>query len=163
MEKIPFYNSASPFFFHISVLLFIIPIVLIFFLASFLPFIFSVLYPFFVLAMAILVRRTYIHIHQRPVPEEFANKLVLYNRYLIFTIYIFFPLLALFSGVDYPQFVAIYILEVTGLWFLFCLFILPKLIRYSLLNKMRSIDWTFTIGIILFSFLSSLIILWYLW
>lgn len=160
MKKIPFYNPASPFFFHISVLLFIIPIVLTFFLASGIPFIFSVLYPFFALSMAIIVRRVYIHTYQVTVPEDFANKLVLYNRYLISISYIFLPLLALFSGVDYPIFVSLIILVATGPWFLFCISILPVSIRFVLLNKMRSIDWVITIGIFFFLFLSSLFIIW---
>lgn len=107
MKKIPFYHPASSLFFHLAVLLLYILIFLLLFgftisinpyivlfdnllyLIIYITLIFSALYPFFALLMTILVRKIYISVYQTPVPEEFVNKLVLYNRYLISVIYIF--------------------------------------------------------------------------
>ncbi len=94
MKKIPFYNPSSPLFFHIAVLLLYILTFLPslafygFFSAAVSILLFSALYPFFALVMAILVRKAYINTYQISVPEEFANKLILYNHYLIYVIYV---------------------------------------------------------------------------
>ena len=169
MKKIPFYNPASPFFFHILVsLLYIFLIFLtsllislsllsIIFSIIFIILIFTAVYPFFALVMAILVRRAFINIHQTPVSEEFANKLVLYNRYLITAIYVF-SFVAGFFEIEkkFPPdtaFIHLFLLFISGLCFLFYFFILPVIIRFLLLKKMSLILEIVIVGIFFLLFL----------
>jgi hypothetical protein len=145
MKKIPFYNPASPLFFHIAVAVLYILIFLrllslsIFFPISFTILIFTAAYPFFALVMVILVRRVYNNTHQIPVPQEFANKLVLHNRLLISVIYILSLTNGWFIVAELPFFDggALFLIPlfISGLCFLFHLYILPKLIRFILLKK----------------------------
>ena len=159
MKKIPFYNPASPLFFHIAVVLLYVLIFLRLLLLSlslfssitYIVLIFTAAYPFFALVMAILVRRTYIYIHQTPVPEQFANKLVHYNRYLITAIYVFslgvwFFYLATGKFLD-ASLASLFFLFISGLCFLFYLFILPIMIRLILLKKMNFILEVVILGI----------------
>jgi len=154
MKKIPFYNinylSVLSFFFHISILLFIIPIVLTILWVDIIPFIFSVLYLFFALGMTIFIRRVYINTHQTSVPEEFANKLISFYRLLLLISYLVLTPI-LFFGTGEFILAVIIILITAGPWFLSCLLILPIVIKLILLKK---IDFVL-LGILLFLLLGS--------
>ena len=154
MKKIPFYNIVclrfSHFFFYISILLFIIPIVLTILWVDIIPFIFSVLYLFFALGMTIFIRRVYINTHQTSVPEEFANKLISFYRLLLLISYLVLTPI-LFFGTGEFILAVIIILITAGPWFLSCLLILPIVIKLILLKK---IDFVL-LGILLFLLLGS--------
>jgi len=148
MKKIPFYNPASPLFFHIAVLLLYILVLSLwpveFFMLLSILF-FNAAYPFFAIAMAILIRRMYINTHRELVPEKFANQLVFYNRYLITVIYVFSFIVGL--SVVGIAFLLPSVLFSSGLCFLFYLFILPIIIRLILLEKMSFIFGVAMVGI----------------
>ena len=160
MKKIPFYNPASPFFFHVAVVLLYILIFLrllslsIFFTVSFTILIFTAAYSFFALVMVILVRRVYINTFQTPVPEEFVDKLALYNRYLITVIYIFSFIAGFLEANKEPEteLLSFFLLFSSGLCFLFYLFILPIIIRLILLKKINLILEIIILGIFFFYF-----------
>ena len=145
MKKIPFYNPASPFFFHFFIFwLFILSFVLfsLFSFAASLA-LFNVLYPFFALAITGIIRRSYINVHQAQVPEDFANKLLLYKYFLITPLYIFSLIgwgaasveVSVLLFVGFPLIV---------LNFLSYVFILPVIIRLILLERLNS-----TLGFVL--------------
>ena len=171
MKKIPFYNPASPSFFHFSVLLLYILIFLpllllsfsLFSTITFITLIFSAIYPFFVLVMAILVRGAYINIHQTPISEQFTNKLVLYNRYLITAIYVFsLGVWVFYLGTGKfldATLVSLFFLFISGLCFLFYLFILPVIIRFLLLKKRSLLLEIIIVGIFFLLFLLGLYII----
>jgi len=90
--------------------------------------------------MAFIVKEAYINTHQAPVPKEFANKLVLYNRYLITTIYIISLTIIWITFFTMPSsdgagFVTLFLLIISAFCFLFYLFILPKIVRFILIKK----------------------------
>ncbi len=163
MKKIPFYNPASPLFFHIAVLLLYTLIFVLFFvfpivhpiLVLLTILLFSTSYPFFALAMAILVRRAYINTYQTSVPEQFTNKLLLYNRYLITAIYVIFSIGGWLLELPATENELLYflLLFASGLCFLFYLFILPIIIRLILLKKINLILEIIILGIFFFLFL----------
>lgn len=176
MKKIPFYNPASPLFFHIAVLLLYVLIfllTLVFYGIFSIPLailIFSFLYPFFALAMAVIIKKAYINTYQVPASEEFADKLALYNRYLISVIYILPYVAGYVAG---SLFLEGEVGLVFGVWFygsllisvpcfLFYLFVPPKLIRFILLKKWRIKSDVIMSGIIFLSFLITLLILLFL-
>ena len=118
---------------------------------------FSVFYPVFVFVITIIVRKTYINTCQGLITEEFANKLVLYNRYLITAIYILSLIGGLFVFEIMPgtflgpgvYWIVLFmpILILVGLCFLFYLFILPIFIRLILLKKVGPIFEIIILGI----------------
>ena len=158
MKKIPFYNPASPLFFHIAVLLLYILVLSLwpveFFMLLSILF-FNAAYPFFAIAMAILIRRMYINTHRELVPEKFANQLVFYNRYLITVIYIFSFIAGFLEANKEPEteLLSFFLLFSSGLCFLFYLFILPIIIRLILLKKINLILEIIILGIFFFLFL----------
>jgi len=162
MKKVPFYHPASPHFLNfITLLLYVIFPFKEFFLSEssmggiYALIDFYILYPFFSLGIILLVKKAYINIHQSPVSEEFANKLILYNLFFIFAIYIFLPLLLFFAG----SFLFLTLLICMGPLFLFHILILPIIIRLILFNRTSLILWTIIMVIFLFLLFVSLFLL----
>ena len=130
---------SSPLFFHIAVLLLYILIFSIFLEPSMflITLLFTASYPFFTIAIAIVIRKAFINTYQAPLSEEFVNKSVIYNRYLITAIYVLslgVGFLKSFKATD-AALASLFFLFVSGLCFFFYLFILPILIRLILLKK----------------------------
>src|SRR3989344_8260697 len=153
MKKISFHNPASPWFFHVAVILLYILIFLLLFgfaisvnpniilldnllyLIIYNTLFFSTLYPFFSLQMARVVKTGYINTHQASIPEKFANKLVLYNRYLITAIYIFSLGVGVFEVYRPPEgsLGLLFLLVILGVCYFFYRFVMPVIIKSILL------------------------------
>jgi len=173
MKKIPFYNPASPLFFHIAVVALWIPIVLYGFYQIWIAFsflFFSVLYPLLTLAMAFIVRRAYINTFQIPVPEEFVDKLLHYNRYLISVIYILSTILVFVQMMMVPPdadlgplpLYLIFLLAISWACFPFHFHIPPAIIRFILLKKARIELNVFISAILLLLYISLIIFILYI-